>query len=90
LRLAPGTKKTGYLNQLPENRKWWKKVLKLFVLVSYLFCLGFELLGGILLKLEPIFLNGFLFACKSLEACEVEALLDTEVVDGGAKERPSA
>jgi len=48
------------------------------------------LLGGILLKLEPIFLNGFLFACKSLEACEVEALLDTEVVDGGAKERPSA
>jgi len=83
-------KKTGYLNQLLENSKWWKKVLKLFVLVSYLFCLGFELLGGILLKLEPIFLNGFLFACKSLKACEVEALLDTEVVDGGAKERPSA
>ena len=67
-----------------------EKVLKLFVLVSYLFCVGFELLGGILLKLEPIFLNGFLFACKSLEACEVEALLDTEVVDGGAIERSSA
>lgn len=67
-----------------------EQVLKLFVLVSYLFCMGLELLGGILLKLETIFLNGFLFACKSLKACEVEALFDTEVVDGGAKERPSA
>ncbi|KAG6780608.1 hypothetical protein POTOM_013474 [Populus tomentosa] len=59
-----------------------EKVLKLFVLGSYLFCMGLELLGGILLKLETIFLNGFLFACKSLKACEVEALFDTEVVDG--------
>ena len=66
-----------------------EKVLKLFVLVSYLFCMGLELLGGILLKLEPTFLNGFfLSTCEPLKVCEVEALLGTEVEGGGASGRP--
>lgn len=55
------------------------KVLKLFALSSHLFCMGLGVLGGILLKLEPTFLNGFLSTCEPLKVCEVEALLGTEV-----------
>jgi hypothetical protein len=88
--LAPGTK-----NRVPKlitgNLQMVDKVLKLFALSSHLFCMGLGVLGGILLKLEPTFLNGFfLSTCEPLKVCEVEALLGTEVEDGGASGRPSA
>lgn len=40
-------------------------------IVVYLFCVGFEVLGGIFRKLEPASLKGLLlFACKSLRDSE--------------------
>jgi hypothetical protein len=88
--LAPGTK-----NRVPKlitgNLQMVDEVLKLFALSSHLFCMGLGMLGGILLKLEPTFLNGFfLSTCEPLKLCEVEALLGTEVEDGSASGRPSA
>lgn len=57
---------------------------------SYLFCVGFEVLGGILLKLGSSCLDGFFLpSCKSLKACEVEALVDAEEEGGRASGRPS-
>lgn len=46
---------------------------------SYLFCVGLDLLGGILRKLESTCLKGsFLSAGIHLRACEDEATLDIE------------
>lgn len=42
--------------------------------ILYLFCVGFEVLGGILLKLEPTCLYGFFFfASKSSRPCDEDA-----------------
>ncbi|KAL3610440.1 hypothetical protein D5086_001460 [Populus alba] len=88
--LAPGTK-NRVSNIITGNLQMVDMVLKLFALSSHLFCMGFEVLGGILLKLEPTFLNGFfLSTCEPLKVREVEALPGTEVEDGGASGRPSA
>ena len=73
-RLGPGTRTSCQSLSLPLLER-----LQISVVRIYLFCVGLDLLGGIFLKLESNFLDGFfLSARKSLWICVDEAALGTE------------
>lgn len=91
MEVCPWSKNITLCTQLKKTCQWWKS-LKTVGTKSYLFCVGLEVLGGILLKLESTFLNGLFSATgKSLKAPEVEAMEDAKEEEGGrGTGRPSA
>lgn len=68
-----------------------EKGLNILAVRSYLFCVGFDLLGGILRKLELTFLNGFFSSgCKLLKASVDESMLVEDAFVSTRRRAPCA